>query len=152
MTGLRSPTREADFAVRVQHVLLCTRRALHAARSAAIPARWRKNDLTASRSGDTLLTFYRLGFIGLEAPIHQPPLRHLSRVCCSTRSAPVERHQRPSLGGKIQTQGAGMGSWLGALKLGLPCWHPASPRTSLKEKTGAPTPLSICENELSFPS
>ena len=33
--GLRSPTHETAFAVRVQHVLLCTRRALHTARSAA---------------------------------------------------------------------------------------------------------------------
>ena len=33
--GLRSPTHETAFAVRVQHVLLCTRRALQAARSAA---------------------------------------------------------------------------------------------------------------------
>ena len=30
-----SPTHEAAFAVRLQHVLLCTRRALHTARSAA---------------------------------------------------------------------------------------------------------------------
>ena len=33
--GLRSPTHETAIAVRVQHVLLCTRRALNAARSAA---------------------------------------------------------------------------------------------------------------------
>ena len=33
--GLRSPTHETAIAVRVQHVLLCTRRALFAARSAA---------------------------------------------------------------------------------------------------------------------
>ena len=40
--GLRSPTQETAFAVRVQRVLLCTRRALHAARSAARTVRRRK--------------------------------------------------------------------------------------------------------------